>query len=62
MHNTMNEQFIIFKSKIKNIFRYEKDNMMTLKEVFEQKNKIHAEYVKQGQPPLSQTSQKGGEF
>lgn len=31
MHNSLNEQCVIFKTRIKNILRFEKDNMMTLK-------------------------------
>lgn len=60
MHNSMNEQYVIFKTRIKNILRFEKDNMTTLKEVFEVRNKIHAEYSRQGYPTLSKNSQSGG--
>jgi hypothetical protein len=56
MQNTINEQYIVFKSRLRNVFRFEKDNMNTLKELFESKNKIHYEYARQGYPMLSSTS------
>lgn len=34
--------------------------MTTLKEIFEIRNKIHAEYSRQGYPTLSKNSQSGG--
>lgn len=59
MQNSMNEQCVIFKTRIKNILRFEKDNMMTLKELFDNRNKVHHEYAKQGYPTLSKSSQSG---
>jgi hypothetical protein len=56
----MNEHYVILKARIKNILRYEKDNMMTLRELFDIKNKVHYEYIKQGAPMLSKSSQSGG--
>lgn len=56
----MNEHYLVFKTRIKNILRYERDNMMTLKELFDTKSKIHSEYAKQGYPILSKGSQSGG--
>lgn len=38
----MNEQCVVFKTRVKNILRFEKDNMMTLKQLFETRNKIHS--------------------
>ena len=46
----------VFKDKIKNFIRYEKDNMTTVKEVFEGRNKIHSEFQKQGSPSFTSNS------
>ena len=57
MQNSMNEQCVVFKTRIKNILRFEKDNMMTLKELFDTRNKIHSEYGRQNYPILSKSTQ-----
>jgi hypothetical protein len=34
MSQKLSDQHLIFKHKIRNLFRYERDNMTTLKELF----------------------------
>lgn len=53
-----NDEYMIFKMKIKNLFRYEKDNMNTLKDVIECRNKVHYEYSRQGLPGFTSNSMK----
>ena len=48
MKENVNEQHSIFKNKIQTLFKYERENMNTIKETNEIRNRMFAEYVKQG--------------
>jgi hypothetical protein len=54
--NRMDGELNAFKSKIKNLIRYEKENMTTLKEVFDMRSKVHSEYQRQGSPAFTSNS------
>ena len=64
MQNTIGEQCTTFKSKIYSLIRYEKENMWTIKEIIDQRNKINFEYAKQGSPvnPVTTNDDKVLEF
>lgn len=49
----------MFRNRIKGFFRYEKDNLTSLKETIENRNKIHSEYIRFGSPPLNSGKLKG---
>lgn len=46
----------MYRDRIKGLFRYEKDNMHTLKEVFDMRSKVHNEYIRQGNPQFTSNS------
>ena len=54
--NKVNEMYSMYRDRIKGLFRYEKENMFTLKEVFDMRNKIHSEYNRQGNPVFTSNS------
>ena len=43
----------IFKTRIKGFFKYEKENMATLKEVIDVREKVHSNFSRNGCPSLS---------
>lgn len=48
MKETIDGQHSTFKNKIQSLFKYERENMMTVKESNEIRSKMFTEYVKQG--------------
>lgn len=48
MKDTLSSQYTVFKTKIHSLFRFEKENMTTFKEINEVRNKMYNEYLKQG--------------
>jgi hypothetical protein len=49
----------MFKSRVKNLFRYEKENMTTLRQIIDSSSNIHYEFARQGFPPLPASKLKG---
>lgn len=60
LSNKTSKDMEMFRTRIKNLFRYEKDNMTTLRAVIDTSNTIHSEFSRQGCPPLSTSKLKAG--
>lgn len=53
MSNKIVQEAEMFRQRIRTLFRYERDNMATLREVIDYSSPIHHEFNRQGSPPLS---------
>lgn len=60
MANKISMDSEMFRSRIKSLFRYEKENMATLREIIDASGGIHYEFARQGSPPLSANKVKSG--
>lgn len=60
MQENLTKHINIFRLRLKPFLRYECNNMWTLKEVIDIRNKIHWEYAKQSYPILTGGASKTG--
>jgi len=60
MSNKIVREAEMFRNRIRTLFRYERDNMATLREVIDCSSSIHHEFNRQGAPPLSADKVRAG--
>ena len=60
MSNKIVQEAEMFRNRIRTLFRYERDNMATLREVIDCSSSIHHEFNRQGAPPLSANKVRAG--
>ena len=60
MSNKIVQEAEMFRIRIRTLFRYERDNMATLREVIDCSSSIHHEFSRQGAPPLSANKVRAG--
>ena len=60
MSNKIVQEAEMFRNRIRTLFRYERDNMATLREVIDCSSSIHHEFNRQGAPPLSAIKVRAG--